>query len=566
MSSNDSHHARWGRPAIGLALAGLACLGWRLTAGPSDIYVDATLAVASCSTYSPSSRTCDGGAERAFRTIGAAAAATVPGSLVHIRQGSYAEQLTPPNSGTAAAPITFRNYGTEPVTITGTTQGLLFQNRAYIVLDGLRISNVSSWGQAYDSNHITLQNMTFERATSGGTAGGFKFVRSHDNRVLNSRFEDGNDNLMIIHSDRNLVQGNVLRLARHNTWGILCGNYNIIRGNDFDNPTQKLGQITDCEGAPSDAAYSMNDTKRNLVEGNVFRRTGQAAPNAPFAGIQYAAQDGIIRRNRFAGNTGPSIQLTWYADEARYTTANRVYHNVMYAGQHAGIDLDPSGGIEFSDNIIKNNILYKTVMTQYASELEGKPVQVLAPRTTGYVFDTNDILGTAVDQLYTIANASRNSVSSPQRTLLQWEVAYPSLFRGNLQLNPLFTNETAGDFTLAAGSPMIDRGAFLARTTAAGSGTSLPVDDVLYFFDGFGVEAETGDVVQLAGQTVTARVVRIDYANKVLVLDRALTWTNAQGVAHAYAGAAPDIGAYESGQTGPVPTAPAPPTNLRIIR
>jgi hypothetical protein len=40
--------------------------------------------------------------------------------------------------------------------------------------------------------------------------------------------------------------------------------------------------------------------------------------------------------------------------------------------------------------------------------------------------------------------------------------------------------------------------------------------------------------------------VGIDYVGGILTLDRALTWAAGQGVALAYEGRAPDMGAYES--------------------
>nr|AHN98032.1 fibronectin [uncultured bacterium lac193] len=533
-------------------------------AGPNDIYVDGSLVSASCTNYSVVLRACGNGTERAFRTIAAAAAVTAPGNIVHIRQGTYSERLTPPANGTASQPITFQGYGSETATLTG-TQGLLFQGRSYIIIDRLRVSDVSSWGQAYDSHHITIQNSTFERASSGGTTGGFKFVRSNDNRVLDSRFEDGNDNLMLIHADRNLISGNTLLMARHNTWGILCGNYNVIRNNDFDNPTQKLGQITDCEGVPSDAAESYDDTKRNLVEGNVFRRTGQAAPSAPYNGIQYAGQQGIIRRNVFHGNTGTSISMTIYANEARYNYGNRIYHNTMFGGHHAALDLAGSGGT-FSDNKLMNNIMVGTIMTGYASELEGRPVQVLlAGRTSGFVLDTNNLFGTAPNQQYVITNGSRNDASGTQRTVAEWQAANPTLFVGNLDRVPGFQNSAGGDFRLSATSLNMDAGTWLARAVSAGSGTVITVDDVLPFYDGFGITGEAGDEVQFQGQTERGRITRIDYAARTLTIDRALTWSAGLRLSLAYAGSAPDIGAFESGTTTTTPP-PAAPTNVRIIR
>jgi hypothetical protein len=123
--------------------------------------------------------------------------------------------------------------------------------------------------------------------------------------------------------------------------------------------------------------------------------------------------------------------------------------------------------------------------------------------------------------------------------------SYPSLYKNNLEVNPLFVDAGAHNFALQSDSPMIDSGAFLTNTTSAGNGTSMQVRDASYFYDGFEIEGEVGDLIQLDGQTTTARIVSIDYAANTLTLDTSLTWTNGQGVSLAYSGNAPDIGAYE---------------------
>ena len=99
------------------------------------------------------------------------------------------------------------------------------------------------------------------------------------------------------------------------------------------------------------------------------------------------------------------------------------------------------------------------------------------------------------------------------------------------------------DFHLQAGSPAIDRGVFLTTTTASGSGTVVAVADPHYFIDGYGIVP--GDEIQLEGQTVTARIVGVDYTGKTLTVDQPLTFTTGQGVAMRYSGKAPDIGAFE---------------------
>jgi len=91
---------------------------------------------------------------------------------------------------------------------------------------------------------------------------------------------------------------------------------------------------------------------------------------------------------------------------------------------------------------------------------------------------------------------------------------------------------------------MIDAGTFLTKTVGAGSGTIMQVNDSGYFYDGYGIPGEAGDLIQLENGG-TARIIDINYATNTLTLDRSLTWNNEQGVSLPYSGSKPDIGAYE---------------------
>ena len=524
--------------------------------GPRLVFVDGTLAVASCSTYNPATRNCAGGLNLGYRTIAGAAAVAIPGDAVTIRAGTYGERLVPPASGTAALPITYGRHASEVVTITGSSfdPAIDLSGRSHLVLDGLRVTDVVGWLRAVNAHRNVVRNSTFQRATASGTRAGLKFIDSNDNRIEGNTIEDGNDNLMLIHSDRNVVQGNTFRRARHSLWTILCGNRNVVRGNSFHNELQKIGQVTDCEGVPSDSPKLYNATRRNLIEGNTFAFTPSSGDASPYAGIQYSAQQGIIRRNIFRDTVGPGLDLTLYSREARYNTDNRIFHNVFYKTAFAGVSIAQTSSYTFSGNVIKNNVLYRsqfvandTRWTWYTQVLAGKPVQFLTGRLDGFVFERNDILGTAPAQIYGVANGRRTSSSNPPgQTLAWWHQNQPSLFKGNLEVLPGFVNEAARDFRLAAGSPLIDAAAFLTTTLSTGSGTVIPLADVSYFFDGYGIAGEVGDLVQLAGQTEAARVVAVNDANRTLQLDRPLTWTSGQGVSLAFNGSAPDVGAIES--------------------
>jgi PKD repeat protein len=113
----------------------------------------------------------------------------------------------------------------------------------------------------------------------------------------------------------------------------------------------------------------------------------------------------------------------------------------------------------------------------------------------------------------------------------------------NFNGNPYFADEGNNDFHLIFGSPCIDAGAFLTNTRQAGSGTTILVENAGYFIDGFGIVE--GDIIQLQGQTQTAKIISVDYSGNTLSINGFLEWTSGQGVSLAYSGSAPDIGAFE---------------------
>jgi hypothetical protein len=188
--------------------------------------------------------------------------------------------------------------------------------------------------------------------------------------------------------------------------------------------------------------------------------------------------------------------------------------------------------------------------------LAGKPVQITTEQLTGFSFDTN-VIYDAGTSTYLAAYGSRFSNSNPNGESMQWwQSNHPELFANTLESAPMYADESAHDFHLRPSSPAIDAGTFLTRTTDAGTGDVLQVEDAGYFYDGFQIAGEQGDTIQLEGDSAVAVVTKVDYATNTLTLDRSLSWAANQGVALRYNGSAPDIGAYETGG-GKAP--PSPP-------
>lgn len=352
------------------------------------------------------------------------------------------------------------------------------------------------------------------------------------------------------------------------------------------------------------AIPAYNSTQHNLFESNFFgyhpaRTNTPAQPSA----MEYSGQYGIIRENVFsnpplvkpdpkypdakAGGMGIFMRWGgswsgwisgqgWIGDgiEAGYVTHNRVYNNVFYGYDNGCINTPNENAMNgllnppplfntnpsaqyaepyaFADNVFQNNIISPGLFQSHFSWtwqalITGWPIGLtMLGVQPGVFFLNNDFYASALQApalIYLLTTNSSGLKINLVGDVAQLETVNPDMFLLNLELNPQFANTNKSDFRLLAGSPLVGAGAPL--TVAVGtvsSGTQMQVKDAAFFYDGFGISGELGDVIQLDGQTTTARVVHVDYDNLILTLDRAISWLDGQGVNLRYAGAGPNIG------------------------
>ena len=547
---------RWGHTRMGALLRALAFFSFRfvrrsfgvavvlglvfLAAARASsiqtvVYVDPLLTEA-CTSYDPVLRVCLVGTNRAYSTLSAAAAAATPGTTVLIRGGTYSEQLAPHKSGLPDASIVFKAYDGEQVHIAAPTgyPAVDLSDCSHLVIDGIQAENCF-WLEADNANSNVVQNCVFTHSPATGTTGNVRFVLSDYNRVLNNIIEDGNDNLCFIESDRNLAASDTIILGRHSIFGIRCGNSNVIFGNYFSNPAQHIAEVYDCGVDTDPAPHSFNATKHNVIEWNIFDVATNHYSISGGNGIQYSGQQGIIRRNVFTEcNVGLCMQV--YSDEALFNTSNRVYNNVFYTNTGPGLGLFAAT----TNNIYVNNVFLgnQGCINDCAVTTPGQ-ITYRPTFAGGVLLVRNDLF------FQTPGQPVLEKEFSDGYTVVQFTNMFPDVAFDTLEEDPLFVDAPGFDFALQPGSPMIDAGVFLTTAADSGSGTNLPVADAGWFRDSFGIEGLAGDLIQLEGQTQPARVMAVNYRNNVLALERPLIWTSGQGVALAFNGAAPDLGAYE---------------------
>jgi len=321
--------------------------------------------------------------------------------------------------------------------------------------------------------------------------------------------------------------------------------------------------------------------QKTIIRRNIFSNP-TLSPSDPNGGV--AGGVGINWRwgGSWTGWNASKGTLIGEAIEAGYVWGNRVYNNVFYGNDGSQMTLpvnDALSGVpnppplknvqdytnypftdyfRFDDNIIINNVLAGCRFVNHrpgwtpTETCSGNPIQLfIMGRRAVTIFKNN---------LFDISDPNRDNIifDYPDygynlRPLSYYQTNLSANFIGNIQAVPQFislplgtlTLSGDGNFRLRPESACIDGGTFLTTIrTAAGSGTSFTVEDPNYFYDGYGISGEQGDLIKL-GNGQIARINSINYTNGSMILDRVISWSDGEKVALDYDGSAPDIGAYE---------------------
>lgn len=507
-------------------------------------------------------------ADSAACSLDTANSSAAAGDVVILRGGTYTTGISLKQSGTPTAGIAFKNYGGETVRVMGVTLAIDLANRSYITLDGISADTVDYWLRLNACDHICVFHSTFTGLRTNSqpnwpdglvisnsshhnwvkncSAGGIGYaLPSGSPSAIGGMFlgdwEIANDQ-----SSYNLIENNTFYHGGHHVLEINSG-YNIIRNNYFHNENWTgtcAHPETNNRCADRNIIIEDNtgiDAVRNVIEGNVIAYEGVPADGNTSAGMSVRTQSNIMRNNLFFYNDGPGLVLYTGSGQPYDASHGHIYNNVFFHNGFTAIVMTGSDG-RYNSGLLFDN-------TGGTSGRQSTNVSI----RNNLFWDNN---GTSVSFYYTNA-ASEDIVGNYYQTVANRDATGNSavtLASGNLQstADPLFAN-TSGtpdvsnpnqfDFHVQPGSPAVNAGVFLTKTTTAGSGTVIPLEDAGFFIDGFGIVP--GDRIQLQGQSQTAGITSVDYSTNQLTIDTTLTWTAGLGVSLPYSGQAPDIGAFE---------------------
>lgn len=483
--------------------------------------------------------------EAPWRTLGHVSRQAIAGDTIVFFPGDYSGVLRPVRSGTADAPITFKSMERRTARLVGQSgaeHAVQLSRVEHILVEGFHIKPQSSqgrWMLVDGSKYIRIEDVFMEDAH-----GGMPFHITHSEHIymrdsVLRKYTSGN---MARVGDSNylLFEGNSISRAGHSPFQFYpdsSSQYVVVRGNVFH------------------AAWGRNfeffGTRDILFEHNIITNAFDSGRSAS-TNAKFATDHGIFRFNRIFRNWGGAIHLYPFRDV--WLSNIRLYHNVFDDNNEYGIATSNSPGqmrhVQFLNNVFSRNdkhgsehqVSFSSIGNPDTND-QGEPIprvsflnNVVAAnrkeheRVIGFGGQSVDVQ-TVQNDLWTTISLSNKSVS----------------FSQNINVSPQFVDAAIYNHAPAPGSPLINSGDFLTTAVGTGEGHIIPVEDAAYFYDGFGIQGEQGDLIAIGSPDQIARIIKVDLDKNQLILDRTVQWDNGAPVSFPWSGSAPDIGVYEIG-------------------
>jgi hypothetical protein len=480
-------------------------------------------------------------------TLAKANTTLVAGDTVYILAGTYSTYINPSNSGTSSNRITYRNYGTDGVTISGANYAVYLDGRSYITVQGINATNCAHFLYIINGGtYNIIAYCTFDQESSPDWDVSVIHGSSQYNWVHHCRFsncgsanDNGDDTGSVLdigsesdgtdHSWYNLIENSTFFHGGHHVVALMSS-YNTFRNNYIHNEawTGAYGNRCLYSNAPSSAAG------KNIIEGNKWGYAWTSVDDGPVGNVVITSPSNIVRYNSIYHSNAYGIGVAGYSGYSN-GSSNRIYNNTLFnnglalssGSEDCAVYVTNQAGQTPTGNVFKNNLYYRHY------------------------------------QVYSGSNYSSQT--------------YANEYNGDVSGDPLFvnasttpptdkTNSALPNLSLQSASPAIGKGGALTTVSSGCSAStkSITVADASYFQDGTFAPAGTiygdwiavgtvGNVVQISSISTNT----VTLANAISCTNGNSVWLykKSDGVQVLY-GSAPDAGAYEFQQTDEPPSAP----------
>ncbi len=487
------------------------------------------------------------------------------GDTAYLLAGTYSTSISPSNSGSAGYPITYRNNGTDVVTITG-SYAISINGKSYITVTGI---NGGPCQHCLSIKNGSYNIVSYGKFGPYSTPGDGKWelnvidTSSQYNWIHHNEFHDfgacvgtppngddqasvldiGNENLAGDATKYNLIEDNVFYHGGHHVVALETG-YNTFRNNYVHNDAWTNGAGNRTLYVNNLVSTLQPDVGHNIIEGNRFGYAAKPCDAITVGNVAISTSYNIFRYNAVFYSNANGLGTSAYGTNSQ-GSYNHFFNNTIFDSGLANI-LNPSLS---ADTYTSEH----TAISFFSSSNKGNVVR---------------------NNLFSSTKKAYGGSTSAQSIANDWD--------GNTLGNPLFVNAsttpanpsdgTVPNLNLQPTSPAIDKGGPLTTVAAgdAGSGTTLVVADAGFFQDGS--YAPPGrvqpDWIAVGTATNAVQIVSINYSTNTITLANSISRTGndpvwlykkSDGVRVLF-GSAPDAGAFEYSSV----KRPSAPANLKV--
>jgi hypothetical protein len=399
-----------------------------------------------------------------WKTLSRGAEMASAGDTVVVKAGTYYESLKPRNSGTAGAFISFRANPGDPVVIDGQYRrdyNVDLRNRSYVRVQGFEI--------VHSGSHGVYLGWAGQSAVTGVQILGNLI---HDNVAANGYEEGG---VTIGPSDGTLVRGNQIYNNREN--GIRLVSREIHNLSIVDNSISGNGKDGIITGGGSNWLIKGNEFAYHVDPYGLSNHPDSTQFQEGVAGLQ-------IINNVFCDvAAGTHVYITDDLGNGDVWSDVEICGNLMYVENYDRLYVKSIGiGATEGGRVTNITIYGNTIVNTYfgilidgtGTSLQGA-IQVRNNIISGTTVAMSNEYAPTADSDYNLFSGGAISWNAVwYDTLNEFLRANPDQESHSVGANPGFRNAGLFDFSLAPGSPAIDKGGMITGLTVDLLGTTRP--------------------------------------------------------------------------------------------
>ncbi len=496
----------------------------------------------------------DGSKERPFKTLQKALREVKEGETIYLRGGVYVGRAYMTKSGKKGKYITIRNYPGEKPVITRNDkdfykQTILLEGVSYVKIIGLTIDKTTSNairvqgpGEYIEfvNNEISNQN---EKIPENERVGKAVVFAGYKDKPLRHILIKGNK----IHNNHTGKKG---RESEALTVYGKVEYFKIVNNKVYDNDFIGIDII----GKDTGAYAHLGTPRYGLIKDNELYGNGRVNKYSSALYLD-GGEDIVVENNFIHDNFGPGIAVN-QEEKDSFITHVVFRRNISYKNYYNSFGSASYGGI-VRDSVFVHNTLYSTKVYD-PNKVKQENLFYLGKGENNVI--KNNIFYKEGGYYSMLEVVGRNNST-------KWEIDYNGFFPLVSLQNQVIINNTIyksieslkkrsphsisandpllrDDFHLKPNSICVDAGGFLTFVKEDGEGSVVKVLDARYFTGRWGMER--GERIKIGLKE--AVVVKADYKNNTITLDRSISFSKGDAVSYFYENLAPDIGAYELNQ------------------